>query len=85
MFQELPERWSTTKKVSLTIKQQVAPLQATEVANIRRKLATFDVRQHDFRDEFRKLVAFHYSCSNPYEEMDKVIIPIIVVQDFKVS
>jgi dynein heavy chain, axonemal len=54
------------------VKQQVAPLQATEVANIRRKLASFDVRQHEFRDEFRKLSAFQYSCVNPYEEMDKV-------------
>lgn len=71
-MQELPERWNNTKKMALTVKQQVAPLQATEVANIRRKLASFDVRQHEFREEFRKLAAFQYSCINPYEEMDKV-------------
>jgi hypothetical protein len=58
--------------MALTVKQQVAPLQATEVANIRRKLASFEVRQHEFREEFRRLAAFQYSCINPYEEMDKV-------------
>jgi len=50
----------------------VAPLQANEVANIRRKLSEFDSRQQEFREEFRKIAAFSYSCPNPYDEMDKV-------------
>jgi dynein heavy chain len=47
----LPEQWKNTKKIAITIKQQVAPLQATEVANIRRQTATFDVNQHKFNSK----------------------------------
>ena len=72
MEKELPEQWNNTKKLAIGIKQQVAPLQANEVANIRRKLSEFDVRQQEFRDEFRKIAAFSYSCFNPYDELDKV-------------
>lgn len=43
MQQELPEKWNNTKKIAVTVKQQVAPLQATEVSIIRRKCASFDV------------------------------------------
>lgn len=31
LLQELPETWANTKKIAQTVKQQVAPLQATEV------------------------------------------------------
>lgn len=31
LLQELPEQWANTKKIAQTVKQQVAPLQATEV------------------------------------------------------
>ena len=71
-LQELPEQWNNTKKLAISIKQQVAPLQANEVANIRRKLGEFDVRQHEFREDFRKISAFAYNCANPYDELDKV-------------
>ncbi len=43
-FQELPEQWNNCKKNAVTVKQQVAPLQAAEVAIIRRKCGQFDVR-----------------------------------------
>jgi dynein heavy chain len=68
----LPEQWNNTKKIAITSKQQVAPLQATEVANIRRKSATFDVNQHKFREKFRQIPAFKYDCDRPYQSLDKV-------------
>lgn len=64
--------WTNTKKASIAMKQQVAPLQANEVASIRRKTASFDVRQHEFREEFRKMGALLYSCSDPYDLIDEV-------------
>ena len=70
-LQELPEQWKNTKKIAITIKQQVAPLQATEVANIRRQTATFDVNQHKFRERFRSIPPFRYNCENSYESIDK--------------
>lgn len=33
LLQELPEQWANTKKIAQTVKQQVAPLQATEVTS----------------------------------------------------
>lgn len=70
-LQELPEQWNNSKKIAITCKQQVAPLQATEVANIRRKSATFDVQQHKFRENFRQIPPFKYDCERPYESLDK--------------
>ena len=71
-LQELPEQWNNSKKISIQVKQQVAPLHANEVSNIRKKSANFDVRQHEFREEFRKIGPFWYTCEDPYEQLDKV-------------
>jgi len=54
------------------MKQHVAPLQASEVANIRKRTAAFDVRQHEFREEFRKIEPMLYSCTNVYDLIDMV-------------
>eukprot|EP00058_Branchiostoma_floridae_P013849 XP_002599337.1 hypothetical protein BRAFLDRAFT_275161 [Branchiostoma floridae] len=70
-LQELPEQWTNSKKVAIQVKQQVAPLQANEVAIIRRKCASFDVKQHEFREVFRKLEAFKFDCQGPYSILDK--------------
>ncbi|KAF5404064.1 Dynein heavy chain axonemal [Paragonimus heterotremus] len=71
LLEELPEKWNNTKKQAVLMKQTVAPLQNNEVANIRRKCASFDVKQHRFREEFRKITAFYYNCKNPYDIIDQ--------------
>lgn len=58
--QELPEKWTNLKKQAVVVKQQVAPLQANEVACLRRKCTSFDVEQHAFREDFRKKAPFRY-------------------------
>ena len=68
----MPEQWNNTKKIAITIKQQVAPLQANQVSDIRKQSATLDVEQHQFREEFRKIAPFWYKCEGPYPELDKV-------------
>ncbi|XP_013068368.2 dynein beta chain, ciliary [Biomphalaria glabrata] len=70
-LQELPEQWNNTKKIAITVKQQVAPLQANEVTNIRKKSASFDVNQYKFRERFRVIPPFKYECDKPYEHLDK--------------
>lgn len=52
-LQELPEKWNNVRKQAALVKQKVAPLQAIEVASLRRKCAVFDVEQHTFREHFR--------------------------------
>lgn len=54
VLKELPEQWNNTKKLAVTVKQQVAPLQAAEVSSIRNKIAAFDVKQVQYRDQFRR-------------------------------
>lgn len=67
----LPEKWANTKKLSLNVKQQVAPLQTNEVANLRRKVANFDVRQYEFREKFRKELPFTYDQTHVYKKLDQ--------------
>lgn len=68
----LPEKWNNTKKLAMQAKQQVAPLQTNEVANIRRKTASFDVQQYEFREKFRQEAPFKYDSEQPYSKIDKV-------------
>ncbi|XP_028263973.1 dynein axonemal heavy chain 9 isoform X2 [Parambassis ranga] len=69
-LEELPEKWNNVKKQSAMVKQQVATLQAIEVANLRRKCATFDVEQHTFREHFRKNGPFRFDSKRPYQMLD---------------
>lgn len=46
------------KKLAISVRQHVAPLQANEVTVLRKKCAVFDVEQHKFRERFRKEAPF---------------------------
>ncbi|XP_066468990.1 dynein axonemal heavy chain 9 [Tiliqua scincoides] len=69
-LEELPEKWNNVKKLAITIKQHVAPLQANEVTVLRKKCAAFDVEQHKFRERFRKEAPFRFDAANPYQMLD---------------
>ena len=71
-MQELPEAWNNVKKLSVVMKQNVAPRQADECNKLRRKLASFDVQQHEFRENFRKTAPFQYDSDHPYVRIDRV-------------
>ena len=76
----LPEKWANTKKLALNVKQQVAPLQTNEVANLRRKVANFDVRQYEFREKFRKELPFAYDQTNVYKKLDQGHLDIATME-----
>ncbi|XP_041939413.1 dynein heavy chain 9, axonemal [Alosa sapidissima] len=69
-LEELPEKWTNLKKEAVVVKQHVAPLQATEVACLRRKCTSFDVEQHTFREDFRKNGPFRFDSENPYQMLN---------------
>lgn len=71
-LQELPEQWNNTKKIAITVKQQVAPLQAAEVTCIRKKISDFDARILHYREIFKRYNFMKYDCSDPYKLMDRV-------------
>ncbi len=60
------------KKQAVLMKQAVAPLQAIEVGIIRKKLASFDVKQHKFREGFRRNAPFSFDSELIYSKLDEV-------------
>ncbi|XP_008523107.2 dynein axonemal heavy chain 17 isoform X1 [Equus przewalskii] len=70
-LQELPEQWTNTKKLAIQVKQNVAPLQANEVNILRRKCQQFELKQHEFREKFRREAPFSFSDPDPYKSLNK--------------
>ncbi|KAI5108711.1 dynein beta chain, ciliary, partial [Silurus meridionalis] len=68
---ELPDKWKNLKKVAFTVKHEVAPLQSSEVAVIRRKCVHFEIKQHEFRERFRAESIFRINTEEPYKLIDK--------------
>lgn len=73
-LQLLPEKWANTKKLATQAKQRVAPLITNEVANIRKKTASFEIEQFEFREQFRQVAPFKYDSADPYTELDIVLL-----------
>lgn len=72
LLQELPEQWQNTKKIAVTVKQQVAPLQAIEVVGIRNKILNFDAHVTLFRELFKTFEFFKYECGAPYTLLNRI-------------
>uniref|UniRef100_A0A3Q3L381 Dynein axonemal heavy chain 11 n=1 Tax=Labrus bergylta TaxID=56723 RepID=A0A3Q3L381_9LABR len=72
-LEELPEKWKSLKKIAFTVKHEVAPLQSNEVSVIRRKCVRFEVKQHEFREQFRTESIFKINVEEPYKLTDKVL------------
>ncbi|KAG9349499.1 hypothetical protein JZ751_027944, partial [Albula glossodonta] len=70
-LEELPEKWKNLKKVAFTVKHEVAPLQSNEVSVIRRKCVRFEIKQHEFREQFRTEIIFRIDVDDPYKLIDK--------------
>ncbi|KAJ8736094.1 hypothetical protein PYW08_006750 [Mythimna loreyi] len=81
LLQELPEQWQATKKLALTVKQQVAPLQAAEVSGIRKKISTFDSHVTYYREVFKRYEFFKYDCEDPYEVMSRVDYELLFLEE----
>ncbi len=55
-------------------KQDVAKLITNEVANIRSKVANFEIEQLEFRELFKQEGPFKYDCIDHYSRLDFVSI-----------
>lgn len=64
-LQELPEKWNNIKKLAITVRQHVAPLQANEVALLRQRCAAFELEQQQFWERFHKEAPFRYGPKLP--------------------
>ncbi|XP_069067570.1 dynein axonemal heavy chain 11 [Pleurodeles waltl] len=70
-LEELPEKWNNTKKIAISVKHEIAPLQTAEVSLIRKKIILFDVKQNNFREKFRLEAPFQFDAEKPYTMIDK--------------
>uniref|UniRef100_A0AAQ5XVQ1 Dynein axonemal heavy chain 11 n=1 Tax=Amphiprion ocellaris TaxID=80972 RepID=A0AAQ5XVQ1_AMPOC len=71
-LEELPEKWKSLRKIAFTVKHEVAPLQSNEVSVIRRKCVRFEVKQYEFREQFRTESIFKINIEEPYKLIDKL-------------
>ncbi|NXB29063.1 DYH9 protein, partial [Eulacestoma nigropectus] len=69
-LEELPEKWSRVKKLAQAVKQQVAPLQASEVTALRQSCAAFDAQQLRLRERFAREAPFRFDTEKPYQLLD---------------
>jgi dynein heavy chain len=66
MLDELPEQWIVIKKLATKMKQQIAPLQAKQVANIRNQIVEMEKKQQELRERFLRDAPFKYDTKGPY-------------------
>ena len=57
-LEHLPGRWEKVQQLACVAKQQVASLQANEIAIVRKKLGAFEIKQFQFRERFHQLDFF---------------------------
>ncbi|XP_032178864.1 dynein heavy chain 9, axonemal isoform X1 [Mustela erminea] len=69
-LEELPEKWNNVKKMAVTVRQQVAPLQANEVALLRQRCSAFDLEQQEFWEQFRREAPFRFDSIDPHHVLD---------------
>jgi dynein heavy chain len=74
LLNDLPEEWADVKKLSVSIKDSVAPLQAKEVDVLQQKCNKFEMKNHNFREEFRKKAPFKFEIGpeKAYNLIDSV-------------
>lgn len=74
LLNDLPEEWSDTKKLSSAMKDQVAPLQAIEVDSLQKKANKFEMKNHQFREDFKKKAPFKFDLGpvRAYEVLDSI-------------
>ncbi|MEE6512880.1 hypothetical protein FKM82_020191 [Ascaphus truei] len=78
---DLPEQWNNTKKIAIRMKQDVAPLQATEVTIIRRKCQQFEISQHEFREQFRETAPLSFDHQEPHKVLNEVYLNIKALEE----
>ncbi|XP_058415682.1 dynein axonemal heavy chain 9 [Diceros bicornis minor] len=69
-LEELPEKWNNIKKMAITVRQQVAPLQANEVTLLRQRCTAFDVEQQQFWEQFHREAPFRFDSTDPHQMLD---------------
>ena len=70
-LKELPEKWANTKRLSVTAKQQVAPLQGMEIGKLKKRIEDYDKFQNESREKYVQMRFYFYNCKSPYEHLSR--------------
>ena len=65
-MEELPEKWANTKRLSVSARQEVTPLEGVEKAKLKVKVDEYEKNQREFRANFKNNEFFRYECKNKY-------------------
>lgn len=88
LINDLPEEWGTVSKTAAATKDRVAPLQAIEVDSLQKRANKFEMRNHVFREEFKKKAPFRHDvgpvqaytaidiCNDGVKEMESELADI---------
>ena len=63
------EKWGSTKRHSVQVKQAVAPLMGDEISKLEERIEFYDEKQEIFRKKYLEKCIFSYDCSFPYEQL----------------
>ncbi|XP_064351341.1 dynein axonemal heavy chain 9 [Camelus dromedarius] len=69
-LEELPEKWNTMKKMAITVRQQVAPLQANEVGVLRQRCTALELEQQQLWERLRREAPFRFDSTDPHQMLD---------------
>nr|XP_058139450.1 dynein axonemal heavy chain 9 isoform X3 [Dasypus novemcinctus] len=75
-LEDLPEKWNNIKKMAITVRQEVAPLQANEVTLLRQRCTAFDMEQQQFWEQFHREAPFRFDSTDPHQMLDAKHIEI---------
>lgn len=78
----MPDKWTHTKKLAVTTKQLVAPLQANQVNLLRKRITLFEIRQNQYKEAFKKLPLFKFHCEDAYTLLDKTNLEIMEYEKY---
>ncbi|XP_055341295.1 LOW QUALITY PROTEIN: dynein beta chain, ciliary-like [Paramacrobiotus metropolitanus] len=70
-LQGLQQQWIDTKNSAVRTKQDIATILAQEVDNLRKAVVRFEMKQHEFREQFRSKKFSGFPSKIGYVELDK--------------
>ena len=68
-LKELPEKWTNTKRLTVSARQQVTPLQGVEIGKLKNRIDEYQKVQNQFRGRYTKMRFYNFNCRSPYEHL----------------
>jgi dynein heavy chain len=83
LLNDLPEEWSELTKLASSAKDTVAPLQSTEVDSLQKKANRFEMKNHVFREEFKRKAPFRFEIGpiKSYDQLDQVQNEVVAMEN----